>query len=30
MYDGVWKFQDVWTTLLPWAELIFNEQGQVH
>jgi hypothetical protein len=30
MYDGVWKFQDAWTTQLPWVELVFNEQGQVH
>jgi hypothetical protein len=30
LYEHAWKFQDVWTARLPWAELMFNEKGQVH
>jgi hypothetical protein len=30
MYDKVRKFQDAWTTRLPWVELVFDEQGQAH
>jgi len=30
MYDKVRKFQDAWTTQLPWVESVFSEQGQVH
>jgi hypothetical protein len=30
MYDEARKFQDVWTTQLPWAKLVFDEQGQGH
>jgi hypothetical protein len=30
LYESSKKFQDAWTTHLPWAKLVFNENGLVH
>jgi hypothetical protein len=30
LYDGSMKFQDVYTTSLPWVESIINEKGAMH
>jgi hypothetical protein len=27
MHDKVRKFENAWTTRLPWVELVFDEQG---
>ncbi len=29
LYEGSKKFQDTWTTKLPWAKSIFDEKGEV-
>ncbi len=30
LYDHARKFQDVWTSCLPWVELMFDDKGQVY
>ncbi len=30
LYEHAWKFQDTWTTQLPWAKWIFDDNGQIH
>jgi hypothetical protein len=29
LYEKSKKFQDIWTTKLPWAEIVFDEKGEV-
>jgi hypothetical protein len=29
LYEGSKKFQNTWTTKLPWVESMFDEKGEV-
>jgi hypothetical protein len=29
-YESSQKFQDAWTTHLPWAKFVVDDKGEVH